>query len=144
MKKRDPNFKKIEERLRFYPMLKTKIKLCDLKIEEVENEFSKQRNEIYESYGYESDEADDKLNEALFEKNKKIDNLTYEKNKLLIEKRNIETVLMNLTETERQVIELKYFKKCSWRYISSEMKKSIDSCYIYRNMVFDKLNEYLL
>lgn len=144
MKKRDPNFKKIEERLRFYSTIKTKIKLCDLKIEEVENEFLKQRNEIYESSGFGSDEADDKLNEALFEKNKKIDNLTYEKNKLLIEKRNIETVLMYLTDTERKVIELKYFKKKSWVYISSKiLKKSVDSCYRYRNSSFDKLKIFL-
>lgn len=133
MNSKNQEFKKIVQKLNEYSYLEAKIQLLELEMKELANESDRLS---IEASAFSAEER-------ILENDNKILKLRCKQNELKFEKERIEVILNGLSKREREIIELKYFQKESWKSIAKKLKCSNDSCIRYRNNIFETINDIM-
>lgn len=131
-------YRKIEGMLYNYPSLKAEIKNIDLEIEELENDYVSCGAIGYEEKTQSTNKFSSAVENKLTTKEARIPYLKKERRRLEIQVERIDNILSVLTESEKLIIELRYFKRFEFKdigqvvdrddtYLMSKRKKIIES-----------------
>lgn len=131
-------YRKIEGMLYNYPNLKAEIKNIDLEVEELENDYVSCGAIGYEEKTQSTNKFSSAVENKLTTKEARILYLKKERRRLEIQVERIDNILSVLTESEKLIIELRYFKRFEFKdigqvvdrddtYLMSKRKKIIES-----------------
>lgn len=117
-------YRKIEGMLYNYPSLKAEIKNIDLEIEELENDYVSCGAIGYDEKTQNTNKFSSAVENKLTTKETRIPYLRREKRKKEIQVERIDNMLSILTEKERIIIELRYFKRLEFDDIGDIVERN--------------------
>lgn len=117
-------YKKAEKMLYDYPYLKIEVKNLELDIEELKSEFEGVRSISYDEKSGPTNKFNSDVENEIIIREKKISNLIKLKNSKERQILKINNILSILSEDEKKIIELRYFKNLHFKEISSVLANS--------------------
>lgn len=143
------NRKLIEQELYNYPLIDGAIRRIDLDIEQIQNDVSI-GGMSYDFKGSPTNAISSKVESDVIRReeigqSEYVLKLQREKNKLIFQKKKIDNALTCLSDTEQELIRLRYFNKNqpTWVNVSVDMGYSEKHCKTIRNKAIDKISMIL-
>lgn len=72
-----------------------------------------------------------------------INQLANEINQIMERKRKINSIVAQLPSVQREILELRYVKKCGWHYIPKKLNYSRSKCFDEQKKAFEKVWTFL-
>lgn len=133
---RELNYKKIEAMLYNYKKNKAKIKNISIEIEKINTDYKGISSISYSEKTGSTNKINSSVENEVIEKEKRISDLEKEKIFLQGEVSQIENALEVLTDSQREIVTLKYFNKLSYKVIADRHYKSVTPIYsVVRNII---------
>lgn len=140
MKKMD-NFKKTEGILYNYNILEAEINILKLEIEAEQNEYEEYKSMVYGEKTGATNKINNVVENEVIHKEKIIRELTNLRNNKIKLKNKIDIALKTLTDTERELIELRYLNKNTMYWSQVADRLGVTEAYCKVNMRIDIINK---
>lgn len=140
---RELNYKKIEAMLYNYKKNKAKVKNISIEIEKIKTEFKGISSIAYSEKTGSTNKINSSVENEIIEREKRITDLERERTYLHGEVSQIENALEVLTDSQREIVELKYFNKLSYKVIADRYYKSVTPIYTIVKNIICEIDELL-
>lgn len=139
------NRKSIEKELYNYPLIDGAIRRIDIDIEQAQNDISI-GGMSYEFKGSPTNKISSMVESDVIRREEcgqsdYVTKLQHERNKLIFKKKKIDNALTCLSDTEHELVKLRYFNRNqpTWINVSMELGYSEKHCKTIRNKAIDKI-----